>query len=71
MRSASITRASAPKAGYYPGLAHTIEHLPHVKAVESEVGIGLLPLGANSLPLPAANWVADGSVNGLGFDQDL
>ena len=58
------------KAGYYPGLVGTIEHLPHVKNLESEVGLGLLPLGANGLPLPAANWIADGSVNGLGFDED-
>jgi hypothetical protein len=58
------------KAGYYPSLVRTIEHLPHVKNLESEVGLGLLPLGANGLPVPAANWVADGSVNGLGFDED-
>ncbi len=57
-------------AGYYPGLVRTIAHLPHVRQVESEVGLDLLPLGANGLPVPAANWVADGSVNGLGFDQD-
>ncbi len=57
-------------AGYYPGLMRRIEDLPHVKAVESEVGLGLLPLGANGLPIPAANWYADGSVNGLGLKQD-
>ena len=57
-------------AGYYPGLMRRIEDLPHVKAVESEVGLGLLPLGANGLPIPAANWYADGSVNGLGLQQD-
>jgi hypothetical protein len=58
------------KAGYYPGLLRTIAHLPHVKQLESEVGLDLLPLGANGLPVPAANWIADGSVNGLDFDQD-
>jgi FtsX-like permease family/MacB-like periplasmic core domain len=58
------------KAGYYPGLLRTIENLPRVKNLESEVGLGLLPLGANGLPIPAANWIADGSVNGLGFDED-
>jgi hypothetical protein len=57
-------------AGYYPGLMRRIEDLPHVKAVESQVGLGLLPLGANGLPIPAANWYADGSVNGLGLQQD-
>jgi len=56
-------------AGYYPGLMRRIDQLPHVKAVESEVGLDLLPLGANGLPIPAANWYADGSVNGLGLRQ--
>ena len=56
-------------SGYYPALVQRIEHLPHVKDVESEVGLGLLPLGANGLPIPAANWYADGSVNGLGLQQ--
>jgi len=56
--------------GYYPGLIRRIEGLPHVKAVESQVGLGLLPLGANGLPIPAANWYAQGSVNGLGLQQD-
>ncbi len=57
-------------SGYYPGLIRRIEDLPHVGAVESEVGLGLLPLGANGLPIPAANWYATGSVNGLGLQQD-
>jgi hypothetical protein len=57
-------------AGYYPALLRTIAHLPHVKHLESEVGLDLLPLGANGLPIPAANWYAEGSVNGLQFDQD-
>ena len=57
-------------AGYYPGLMRRIEDLPHVRAVQSEVGLGLLPLGANGLPIPAANWYADGSVDGLGLQQD-
>jgi FtsX-like permease family len=56
-------------SGYYPGVIRRIEHLPHVKAVESEVGLGLLPLGVNGLPIPAANWYAEGSVNGLGLQQ--
>jgi hypothetical protein len=57
-------------AGYYPNLVRTIAHLPHVKRLESEVGLDLLPLGANGLPIPAANWYAEGSVNGLQLDQD-
>ena len=58
------------KAGYYPSLVRTIAHLPHVKQLESEVGLDLLPLGANGLPIRAANWIAGGSVDGLGFHQD-
>jgi ABC-type antimicrobial peptide transport system permease subunit len=57
--------------GYDPKLLRTIAHLPHVEKVESEVGINAGPLEKNGEPLPASEGVgADGSLNGLGFDED-
>jgi len=57
-------------AGYYPALVRRIAHLPGVTQAESEVGLTLLPLGANGTPLPGSEPVTYGSVDGFGFDQD-
>lgn len=38
--------------------------------VGADVGLDLLPLGANGLPIAAANWFASGSVKDLGLNQD-
>jgi MacB-like periplasmic core domain/FtsX-like permease family len=57
--------------GYNSKLLRTIAHLPHVAKVESEVGINAGPVEKNGEPLPASEGVgADGSVDGLGFDED-
>ena len=58
-------------AGYNPVLLGKIAHLPHVKSVESVVGINAGPLAKNDEPLAAANGTgANGSVNGLYFNED-
>ncbi len=57
-------------AGYYPALVRRIAQLPGVTQAESEVGLTLLPLGANGIPLPGSEPVTYGSVDGFGFDQD-
>jgi hypothetical protein len=57
--------------GYDPALLRTIAHLPHVKKVESEVGINAGPVEKNGEPLPASEGIGpDGSVDGLGFNED-
>jgi hypothetical protein len=57
--------------GYNPELLRTIAHLPHVEKVESEVGINVGPVEKNGEPLPASEGTGpDGSVNGLGFNED-
>jgi len=58
-------------AGYNATLLRQIAHLPHVKKVESQVGINVGPLTQNDEPLGVSNGIgATGSVNGLYFDQD-
>jgi ABC-type antimicrobial peptide transport system permease subunit len=57
--------------GYNPTLLRTIAHLPHVKKVESEVGINVGPVESNGEPLPASEGTGPyGSVDGLGFNED-
>ncbi len=58
-------------AGYNPGLLRQIAHLPHVKKVESQVGVNAGPVGKNNEPEAISDGIgATGSVNGLYFDQD-
>lgn len=57
-------------AGYYPALVRRIAHLQGVTQAASEVGLTLLPLGTNGIPLPGSEPVTYGSVDGFGFDQD-
>ena len=58
-------------AGYNPTLLRKIARLPHVKRVESQVGINAGPVGRNNEPVALSNGIgATGSVNGLYFDQD-
>jgi hypothetical protein len=57
-------------AGYNGALLRKISHLPHVKKVESEVGINAGPLNKHNEPLASSEGTgANGSVNGLGFDE--
>ena len=64
---------SGSDSGYDPTLIDTIAHLPHVRSVQSTVGLDVLPLGPDGAPLagiaPQAG-LGQGSVDGLGFDQD-
>ena len=58
-------------AGYNPALLRKIAHLPHVKGVESVVGINAGPLGKNDEPPAASDGIgANGSVDGLYFKED-
>ena len=61
--------------GYNAHLVDEISRLPHVGRVGSQVGLDVLPLGANGVPIelkafPAAAGNGVGSVNGEGFTQD-
>jgi hypothetical protein len=59
------------KSGYNPALLRKIAHLPHVKKVETLVGLNVGPVGKNGQPLPASEGTgANGSVDGLGFTED-
>jgi hypothetical protein len=59
------------KAGYNGALLRKISHLPHVKGVESEVGINAGPVNKQSEPTAASNGIGpNGSVDGLGFNED-
>jgi len=59
------------KSGYNAGLLRKLAHLPHVKKVESQVGINAGPVGKNDEPTRSSEGIgANGSVDGLGFDDD-
>jgi hypothetical protein len=63
------------KVGYNPSLLRTIAHLPHLKKVESAVGLDVLALGSNGAPFnlagaPPQAGIGLGSVNDYGFDLD-
>jgi ABC-type antimicrobial peptide transport system permease subunit len=59
------------KSGYNAALLRKISHIPHVKRVETEVGLNAGPITKNGAPLPAAEGIgANGSVNGLDFNED-
>jgi ABC-type antimicrobial peptide transport system permease subunit len=63
--------ASGSTSAYNPKLLEAIAHLPHVEKVESEAGINAGPIGKDDEPLAASEGVgANGSVNGLNFDED-
>lgn len=68
-----------PSAGLKPyeePIVEKISHLPHVKGVESQSGINLLPLAPDGAPEQNVTEFSPGpgngygSVNGLYFDQD-
>ncbi len=57
--------------GYDPSVVREIAHLPHVRHVESWVGLNILPLDASGLPKGGGGvGGGSGSVDGLYFDQD-
>jgi hypothetical protein len=63
--------ANGLDAGYLPALVRTIARLPHVKQVESEAELDMVPLRADGAPnMAAAGIGSSGSVDGLFFDQD-
>jgi FtsX-like permease family/MacB-like periplasmic core domain len=58
-------------SGYNGPLLRKLSHLPHVKSVESEVGINAGPLNKQGEPTAASNGIgANGSVDGLGFHDE-
>jgi hypothetical protein len=58
-------------SGYNGALLRKISHLPHVKGVESEVGINAGPVNSRNEPTAASEGIAPiGSVDGLGFNED-
>ncbi len=68
-----------PKAGlvaYEAAVVEKISHLPHVRSIESQSGINLLPLRADGAPELNVTQFSPGpgngygSVDGLYFDQD-
>ncbi len=64
-----------PPAGYTTGYSVSsidkVRHLPHVKQVESIVGLNAYPLGSHGQTLPGdQGFSPDGNVNGLQLDQD-
>ncbi|MEO9181736.1 MAG: FtsX-like permease family protein [Acidimicrobiales bacterium] len=64
-----------PPAGYTTGYSvasiDKVRHLPHVKQVESLVGLNAYPLGPRGQTLPGdQGFSPDGNVSGLQLDQD-
>jgi hypothetical protein len=57
-------------SGYDPGLLRTIERLPHVRDVRSEVGLSAGPVSPQGkIPAAALGLSSYGSVDGLGFTE--
>lgn len=71
--SAALNPALGDTPGYDPDLLASLAVLPHVKRVESYVGLNVLQLGPDGAPAdPAAAAPGNGrgSVDGFYFDQD-
>jgi len=71
----ALTRVFNPtiglNTGYDPAVISAIARLPHVRHVETEVGLNIAPLGPDGAPFAAAQGIAPvGSLDGELFDQD-
>jgi len=71
----ALTRVFNPtiglNTGYDAAVISAIARLPHVKHVETQVGLNTAPLGPDGVPLAAAQGIAPvGSLDGELFDQD-
>ena len=71
-----ILNPTLPLTPYDAPLVYKIAHLPHVKAVKTQSGINILPLGPDGAPEQNVSEFSPGpgngygSVDGLYFDQD-